>query len=230
VTERRGGTPSHPRQPLYVKGDSCDRVRNSRARRDRYHRAVLRPAPGPRVSARHDRTRPHDRLRDRLQQHNFVNGITHRRCRSPREAAAPGLSVGPCFSEPVAHTGDDSRRIYLSASPVKAIGTVGSPRVLTTPASPPRHKAAAACDGAAKRTECRSAGQERPARDPDTRVDRDARRAELARGRAKERRSGCIERLSPTADHGQGNVQTYGHDRLLRRIMGCATALASTGR
>jgi transposase-like protein len=30
-----------------------------------------------------------------------------------------GLSVGPCFSEPVAHSGDDSRGIYLSASPVK---------------------------------------------------------------------------------------------------------------
>jgi hypothetical protein len=90
----------------------------------------------------------------------------------------------------------------------QAIETVGSPRVLTTPASRPPPQAAAAPDGAAKRTECRSAGQEWAARDPDTRVDRDARRAELARGRAKEARSRRIERLPPTADHGQRNLQT----------------------
>jgi hypothetical protein len=41
-------------------------------------------------------------------------GVDHHAKRRPR-----GLSVGPCFSEPVAHSGDDSRGIYLSASPVK---------------------------------------------------------------------------------------------------------------
>ena len=88
-------------------------------------------------------------------------------------------------------------------------GAQPPPALITDPPHPTTHHTARRFTRPRSQgTECRSAGQERAARDPDTRSDRDARRAALARGRAKERWSRRIERLPPTADHGQGNLQT----------------------
>ena len=53
-------------------------------------------------------------------------GVDHHARRRPR-----GLSVGPSFSEPVAHSGDDARDLPQRVTG-QAIGAVGSPRVLTT--------------------------------------------------------------------------------------------------
>ena len=151
-------------------------------------------------------------------------GVGHDARRRPRGLSVGRVSANRSLTAATIAAGSTSAR-HRSSDRIGRFAT-GTDHA----ASPPPPQAAAASDGAANRTECRSAGQERAARDPDTRVDRDARRAELARGRAKERRSGPIERLPPTAEHGQGNLQTYGHDRLLRRIMGCVNALASAGR
>lgn len=129
-------------------------------------------------------------------------GVDHHARRRPHGLSSGRVSANRSLTAARIAAGSTSARHRLS----DRIGRFATG--IDHAASPPPPQAAAASDGAAKRTECRSAGQERAARDADTRSDCDARRAELARGRAKERRSGRIERLPPISDHGQGNLQT----------------------